>query len=102
MFGGEQNIHWWTPSPHCTTTPRPEQPATDKKCLSKSSRCLPFAPEKSANIIVCCFKLHNLCLEGGLPLPDISTNNDDSQTPGEFIHECGRGGIQEMNSPNLS
>ncbi|WAR17873.1 HARB1-like protein [Mya arenaria] len=67
------------------------------RCLSKSGGCLPFAPEKSANIILCCFKLHNLCLERGLPLPDISSDNDDSQTPGEFIHECGRGGIQRRN-----
>ncbi|WAR13113.1 HARB1-like protein, partial [Mya arenaria] len=49
------------------------------RCLSKSGRCLPFASEKSANVILCCFKLHNLRLERGLPLPDISTNDVDKQ-----------------------
>ncbi|WAR19036.1 hypothetical protein MAR_000874, partial [Mya arenaria] len=72
-------------------------PVSPALMLSKSGGYLPFSPEKSANVIFCCFKLHNLCLSRGLSLPDIIPNDDDSQTHAVDEKEVGRGGIQRRN-----
>ena len=47
------------------------------RCLHKTGGCLPFSPGKSCQVIGACMRLHNRCMELGLPLPDIEDVADE-------------------------
>ncbi|XP_052818496.1 putative nuclease HARBI1 [Mya arenaria] len=36
------------------------------RCLHRSRGCLMFSPAKCQQIVICCMKLHNLCIDNGL------------------------------------
>ena len=40
------------------------------RCLHKTGGCLPLRPGKCCKVITACMRLHNLCLDQNIPLPD--------------------------------
>lgn len=54
------------------------------RCLHKSAGCLQYRPVKCAQIIMCCARLHNLCVDNGLANPEPIYDEDDG-TPA-LIH----------------
>ena len=47
------------------------------RCLHKTGGCLPFTPGKCCQVIGACMRLHNRCIELGLPLPDVDIATAD-------------------------
>ena len=46
------------------------------RCLHPTEGVLPFALPKSLKAIIACFKLHNKCINDGVPNPDIEFEED--------------------------
>ncbi|XP_052215115.1 putative nuclease HARBI1 [Dreissena polymorpha] len=50
------------------------------RCLHKTGGVLPFKPQKCASVFVACCRLHNLCLQNGLPdPPELDLEEDHDQ-----------------------
>ncbi|XP_052799657.1 putative nuclease HARBI1 isoform X2 [Mya arenaria] len=47
------------------------------RCLHRSGGVLPFSPGKSCRFFLACCKLHNLCIDNNMPLPDAIVCADD-------------------------
>ncbi|XP_052223975.1 putative nuclease HARBI1 [Dreissena polymorpha] len=49
------------------------------RCLHKTGGVLPLKPQKFANVFMACCRLHNLCVQNGLPEPpelDLEEDHD--------------------------
>lgn len=46
------------------------------RCLHRSGGCLPFRPEKCTRVVTACVRLHNLCCDRGIPMPDGNYTNE--------------------------
>ncbi|XP_013397341.1 putative nuclease HARBI1 [Lingula anatina] len=52
------------------------------RCLDRSGGSLQYSPDVASNIIMACFRLHNLCIRAGLPLPgDVQQLEPDELLP---------------------
>ena len=40
------------------------------RCLHKFDGVLPFTPQKSCQVTTACMRLHNICMEMDMPVPD--------------------------------
>ncbi|WAQ97362.1 HARB1-like protein [Mya arenaria] len=49
----------------------------EERCLHRSGGVLPFSPGKSCRVFLACCKLHNLCIDNNMPLPDAIVCADD-------------------------
>ncbi|KAH3730466.1 hypothetical protein DPMN_056454 [Dreissena polymorpha] len=48
------------------------------RCLHKSGGCLPFQPQRAAKVVVACMRLHNLCVQFNVAVPQMNdTENDE-------------------------
>ncbi|WAR10602.1 HARB1-like protein, partial [Mya arenaria] len=50
---------------------------SNERCLHRSGGVLPFSPGKSCRVFLACCKLHNLCIDNNMPLPDAIVCADD-------------------------
>ena len=55
------------------------------RCLHKSAGCLQYRPVKCAQLILCCARLHNLCVDNGIANPE-PINDEDDDTSASSIH----------------
>ncbi|XP_052818500.1 putative nuclease HARBI1 [Mya arenaria] len=50
------------------------------RCLHRSAGCLMFSPAKCQQIVICCMKLHNLCIDNGLDFNEQVLPDDQPDT----------------------
>jgi len=47
------------------------------RCLHRSGGCLPFQPAKCCKVVMACMRLHNLCIDNNVPIPEMCLQNND-------------------------